>query len=105
MDLTDSLARPHHGPMTTTAETLLEREIRATRNHLANSLGTRRNHPTFGVTKAGLTAILNRLEGLIIAHRIVTGEAPPNPSALVGPYALSTLDIDLADFARQIKES
>lgn len=81
--------------MTTTTATL-ESEIRAAFNSVRNGLSTRANHPTYGVTKASLLATYNRLEGLIIAHRIVADpNCPPNPGAVVGNYAYDVLGIPL----------
>jgi hypothetical protein len=55
---------------------VLEREIRATVNNLGNAIACRRDHPSYGYTKAGIIATLSRLEGLLQAHHIMTtGEA------------------------------
>lgn len=84
----------------------LEREVRAAHNDVRNSLSTRLHHPTYGVTKASLYAKLYRLEGLLIAHRVMFDpDCPPNPVALVGPYAFETFDIPLHTLHDEIKES
>lgn len=89
----------------TTTETL-EREVRAAYNSVRNGISTRANHPTYGVTKASLFAQAYRLEGLIIAHRIVADpDCPPNPGGNLYPYAAERFDINLFDLNQRIKES
>lgn len=51
----------------------LEQEIQWLRNSLRSDLATRRQHPTYGVTKARLNEKLARLTGLVEAWFYATG--------------------------------
>lgn len=55
----------------------LNTAIRQTINKLNNSLVSRKEHPTYGVTKAQLRSDFDRLCGLLEARSILLGEAPP----------------------------
>lgn len=54
-----------------TAAEMIEMEVTAHRNHIINSLHTRKFHPTYGVTKTALNAELHQLEGLLYALYVV----------------------------------
>lgn len=84
---------------------ILEREIRAMRNTVVNGLSTRLHHPTYGVTKVGLNRDVNVLSGLVIAHRIMAGKAPANPTSLINDYSRETFDIDIAALFDLIRAS
>lgn len=77
----------------------LEREIRSTRNRVVNGLAW------CSRTSTGLRADLHRLEGLVTAHRIVTGQAPANPSVGVNNYSRETFDIDIYALHDLVKAS
>lgn len=51
----------------------LEREIRALRGSLGADIASRRDHPTYGVTKTGMRTKLARLIGMLEAWLYVTG--------------------------------
>lgn len=84
----------------------LEREIRAASNSIRNDLSTRVNHPSYGVTKTKMWGTFHRLEGMVIAHRIMSDpDCPPNPSAVVDPYARERLGVDLHDLHIKISNA
>jgi hypothetical protein len=85
--------------ITTTPATveLLEREIRATRNSLMNQIVCRRDHPSYGYTKAGILTTLARLEGMLVAHHIVTAASASATWGFDSLAAAQVLDIDLTD--------
>lgn len=92
--------------MTTTSTSVdtLEREVRAAYNTVRNGLSTRANHPSYGVTKVSLLAGYHRLEGLVIAHRIVADpDCPPNPGGHIGPYCMRTFEFSLYTLHTEIK--
>lgn len=82
-------------------------------NHLANSitngLGTRANHPTYGITKARLNADLSRLQGLIEAVLYVTGEWDHAAGVLwhaeTNAKVRETMGIDVANLRQRIADS
>lgn len=51
----------------------LEREIKNARAALRSGITNRRQHPSYGYTKAGLRADYARLKGLLEAWLLVTG--------------------------------
>lgn len=82
---------------------LLAREISAARNGLMNAISTRKEHPTYGYTKADVLGRLHRLEGLLQAYHIVTtGEASASPSFDTFAAA-KTLDIDLTTLSNRAR--
>jgi hypothetical protein len=94
--------------MTTTSTSVdtLEREVRAAHNTVRNGLSTRANHPTYGVTKASLFAGYHRLEGLVIAHRVVTDpDCPPNPGGHIAPYCARTFGFSLTALHTEIRSA
>jgi hypothetical protein len=85
----------------------LEREIRSAVSYVNNQVRTRHAHPTYGVTKKGLNAALQRAEGLIVAHMILAGNVNNfntngNP---VSRYAETFLGVDLQEARDRVKEA
>lgn len=60
---------------TMTAEDLLTTEVRHLRSSINNAIVNRRDHPSYGYTKAKITALYHELEGMLFAlHVVRTGE-------------------------------
>ena len=83
----------------------LTREVRSLHARINNGLAVRAARPTYGYTKAGLLADLHRLEGMLYAHRLVTGEAPHNPMAPLGAYPLITFGFSLPTLTDTIRKA
>ena len=84
---------------------LLEREIGAQRNGLMNAILMRKEHPTYGYTKAEIRRVFARIEGLLYAWQtITTGFASAN---FIGAAreAGDALGIDLIDLRNRVEES
>lgn len=74
----------------------LDREIR---NHLAgldNCIVLRREHPSYGYTKAEILARLNRLVGMLYARWVMLN-GPSAAVELCADEAATDMGIDLAD--------
>jgi hypothetical protein len=85
----------------------LDREVRSMHAALANGLTTRRDHPTYGYSKASLREMLARLTGLVTGHMIASGAwyDACDPIVATHGYAASRFDIDLRGLDRAIKEA
>lgn len=78
----------------------LQREITAARNALLNSIRARREHPTFGYTKARIRSEYDHLVGLVEAWTYVT-EVWDNPGRVLwspdfNDYVARVLGVDLS---------
>lgn len=87
--------------MTETAETrdnqaLLKKNVGYAANDLFNAISTRRNHPTFGYTKASIRQRLARLEGLAYAYYIMCGGFSVNLDS-AAPEGMAWADVDPAE--------
>jgi hypothetical protein len=85
----------------------LIREVGFARNALQNNMSTRVHHPSFGVTKTRLRRDLAVYTGLLLAHRIMTGNAPHNAMSPVGlnDHSVAHFNFDLDAFAQIIDAS
>lgn len=76
---------------------LLARECGAARNKVMNSIICRKQHPSYGYTKAIIREELAHLEGLLYAYHLITGHDPTVYLPSGARQAAEALDIDLAD--------
>lgn len=85
----------------------LEREIRNQAATVANGVVMRREHPTYGYTKASLRRDLHRLEGMLSAWLLITGrwDAPGTITPALRAASLRELDIDLETLTDYVEES
>jgi hypothetical protein len=68
---------------------------------VANGLATRKAHPSYGYTKAGLTADLNRAIGIAQALAVLTGRGTTDTAGV--HYAEQVLMIDVRALRERIK--
>jgi hypothetical protein len=61
--------------MADTIEAVLETVIRDLAATVINSVYNRRDHPSYGVTKASIRAGIDRMDGAIGAYMVVTRQA------------------------------
>ena len=84
----------------------LAREVRSTHNGLMSYLHTRRDHPTYGITKADLRERLAHLEGLAYAYGVmVTGEASATLRLQAEDVLDRYFDINLRGLHQRVKDS
>ncbi len=82
---------------------LLGREIFAQRNGLMNAILCRKEHPSYGYTKASIRERLAHLEGLLYAWQtLTTGFASANFVSAACDAAIA-LDIDLPDLRQRVE--
>ncbi len=81
-------------------------EARCLVNRIENNVRCRRQHPTYGYTKAMAREALAQLEGLCYAlAQVKLNERSANFAAQATEAAATFLSVDLADLRQQIKES
>jgi hypothetical protein len=91
--------------METNTDLKLKRVIDQHVASLESDLTVRNNHPSYGVTKAGMLAKFHQLEGLIYAYRLVlTGENSAHFQLQVNDTA-RPIGVDLWDLQNRIKKA
>jgi hypothetical protein len=84
-------------------------EIRTTYNGLATSLRNRKDHPTYGYTKANLRSSCDRLTGLVHAWLIMTGRWDASGAVLIDSVTVKEIDgrfgFDLWAVTEQVKRA
>jgi hypothetical protein len=105
--LREAAGRVTTGDSTSPGLTRLAREIRNTAAEIGNGLTMRRDHPSYGYTKAALRERLAQLQGMITGHLIAAGDwdQPGAPLQATLEHADAYFGLDLHDLARAIKES
>jgi hypothetical protein len=78
---------------------ILAREIRSAVAAINNGLATRKAHPTYGHTKTGLRASQLRLEGMLLAHALITDQTN---TSFLPPQVPAEFGIDLNALAARI---
>lgn len=76
---------------------LLARECQCARAKVMNSIISRKQHPSYGYTKALIREEVAHLEGLLYAYHLVTGHDPTVYLPSGARQAAAALDIDLND--------
>lgn len=83
----------------------IKREVGVKRNRILNGVHTRKHHPSYGVTKAALSADLHQLEGLLYAWLTVTTGAESAAFGSQVNIAASECEVDLHHLRSAIKAS
>jgi hypothetical protein len=89
-----------------TPKQTLEAVIRREHGALRGALRTRKNHPTYGVTKASLLERLHRLEGLCLAWASLYSEDGTASIPMVADRVLWVVDeVDYSALVAQVRSA